>query len=439
MPPNSISLQFDKMPTVTVDGQTHKFKADKATGGYEPITEGGVTYSLVKDADSGRYTMSMSGEPAALERYNFSVAKGRVTDGNFGNASMENFFKGSVNVGEKKKDDYFASFSIAGGHLKDRTSFLQSGVWGLDSRSATKELERLEEEAKKDGAAKKNSGAHDPGDQKSEAPGAPKDEGSKSGNAPGNQNLRSSQFTNNINQDPSLIATSNQPLTPGEVKELQGGLHQNVRDSIDILLKANDHTTLREAFTQFKKGHAERAQEILTDQANALLPNQLSNRELARKTEVSLTQLGLKANPTKGDGNCFFHAVADQVGKQQGVVRAQVALAMNDLMTRPKHVRLPQGLDNEPTEELRDNTLLDASKAQSTAESEKAWGEDSHCAYVARAFDRPVVLIAPDRIALYEKDKETHQITESSQLPANAIFLSHKGGNHWESASPIKP
>ena len=35
-----------------------------------------------------------------------------------------------------------------------------------------------------------------------------------------------------------------------------------------------------------------------------------------------------------------------------------------------------------------------------------------------------------DRIAVYEKDKVTRPIT-------NAILLSHKGGNHWESASPI--
>ena len=159
------------MPTVTVDGKTQKFQADKA-GGYQPITEGGVTYSLVKDKDSGRYTMNIRGEPAALEKYNFSVGKGRVTNANFGKGdSMENFFKGSVSVGEKKKadKDYFQNFSIAGGHLADKASFLQSGAWGLDANSAHKELERLEEEAKKAKEAedaKKTSGTQEAGEQK---------------------------------------------------------------------------------------------------------------------------------------------------------------------------------------------------------------------------------------------------------------------------------
>jgi hypothetical protein len=96
--------------------------------------------------------MTMSGEPTSLEKYNFSVGKGRVTKGNFGGDTMEGFFKGSVAIG-KKDNDYFANFSFAGGHLADRTAFLQSGAWGLDQSSAEKELNRLREEA--EAAAKK--------------------------------------------------------------------------------------------------------------------------------------------------------------------------------------------------------------------------------------------------------------------------------------------
>jgi hypothetical protein len=153
MPPNSIALDFQKMPTVTVDGKTQKFKAEN--GGYQPITEGGVTYSLVKPKESGRFTMTMRGEPTSLEKFNFSVGKGRVTDGTFAGDSMNSFFKGTVSLGEKKnaEKDYFRNFSIAGGHLADRTAFLQSGAWGLDQSSAEKELNRLEEEA--EAAAKK--------------------------------------------------------------------------------------------------------------------------------------------------------------------------------------------------------------------------------------------------------------------------------------------
>ena len=108
---------------------------------------------------------------------------------------------------------------------------------------------------------------------------------------------------------------------------------------------------------------------------------------------------------------------------------------MRDIMQRPanRDLPFPAGLGGKPpTQDQLDDTLLDASTA-----GVKAWGEDYHCAYVARAFDRPVVLIAPDRIVVYEKGKEIRTITNASELPKDAIFLAHKGGNHWESASPI--
>jgi hypothetical protein len=235
-------------------------------------------------------------------------------------------------------------------------------------------------------------------------------------------------------------------LTSDEVYRLKDRLHENVLDSIDILLKAKDNMTLRKAFTEFKGGHIETAQKTLTDEANTHLPNALSLEAKAKLTEANLSKLGLRAKATIGDGNCFFHAVADQVRKPnqvnpndqsssiQRVVRNTVALAMNDVMNRAKHIRPPDGLSKELEQEEIDNTLLDASTAGS-----RAWGEDFHCAYVARAFDRPVVLIAPDRIAVYEKDKQVRTIESSSQIPDKPIFLSHKGGNHWESASRIQP
>jgi len=184
MPPNSITLDFKTMPTVTVDGKTHTFKKGEKEGEFKPIDEnvGGVTYSLVKDKESGRYKMTITGDPKDLAKYNFGVSKGRVTDANFGGGdSMENFFKGDSHVGDKKKaPKYFQSFSIGGAHLENRTAFLQSGAWGLDKSSAKKELERLEEErleeeakkAKEAEGSKKNSGTQEAGEQmvKTEVP-----------------------------------------------------------------------------------------------------------------------------------------------------------------------------------------------------------------------------------------------------------------------------
>jgi hypothetical protein len=172
MASNSITLDFKTKPTVTVDGKTHTFKKGEKEGEFKPIDEnvGGVTYSLVKDAKSGYYKMTITGEPDALEKYNFGVSKGRVTKAKFeGSDSMENFFKGDSQVGDKNKaTKYFQSFSIGGAHLADRAAFLQSGAWGLDKTSAKKELERLEEEAKKAKEAegsKKNSGTQEAGEQ----------------------------------------------------------------------------------------------------------------------------------------------------------------------------------------------------------------------------------------------------------------------------------
>ena len=440
MPPNSITLDFKKMPTVTVDGKTQKFQADKANNGFQEIIQGGVTYSLVKNAASGHFQMTIKGEPAALEKYNFGVGKGRVTNASFGKCdSMDGFFKGTSYVGDQSKaPKYFESFSIGGAHLADRTAFLQSGAWGLDQTSADKELERLEQEAKKAKEAedaKKKSGTQEVGEQTQVAKtdGASKEDLLKS-----NQTQESPTTDKaKIKQGSSVTATSNAPLTSDEVYRLKDRLHENVLDSIDILLKAKDNMTLRKAFTEFKGGHIETAQKILTDKANTFLPNALSLEAKAKLTEANLKKLGLKAKATIGDGNCFFHAVADQGFFNQQLVRRQVAGEMRDIIRQPKNRDLPfpKGLGgNPPTKDQVDNTLLDASTAGS-----RAWGEDFHSAYVARAFDRPVVLIAPDRVAVYEKDKDVRTIESSSQIPDNAILLSHKGGNHWESASPIKP
>ena len=403
MSANSITINFQKMPTVTVDGKTQKFQTDKANAGFQPINEGGVTYSLVKDATSGRYKMTIEGEPAALEKYNFSVGKGRVTDGKFGAQSMESFFKGSSHVGAGKGEKHYGDFSFAGSHLKDKTSFLQSGAWGLDPLKAQEELKEEEAEA----AAKK-------ADSNPEAEKKPPAD------------------------EAQVVVTSSQALSQTEIVALKSGIHENYYESLDKLVSKNDTASLREVQMALKKDNGrEMAHRILSEKDDALLPkaSSLSLAEYARKTEANLAKLGLKANHTEGDGNCFYHAVGNQLTLGQGIVRKQVALAMNDILRRPEYQELPKGLNGEkPTEQRFENTLLDASEA-----GDQAWGEDYHCAYVARAFDRPVVLVASDRIAVYEKDQEVAIIDSPSQLPKNAIILSHKGGNHWESASPIQP
>jgi hypothetical protein len=316
---------------------------------------------------------------------------------------MEGFFKGSSHVGAGKGEKHYGDFSFAGSHLKDKTSFLQSGAWGLDPLKAQEELKEEEAEA----AAKK-------ADSNPEAEKKPPAD------------------------EAQVVVTSSQALSQIEIEALKAGIHENYYESLDKLVSKNDTASLREVQMALKKDNGrEMAHRILSEKDDALLPkaSSLSLVEYARKTEANLAKLGLKANHTEGDGNCFYHAVGNQLTLGQGIVRKQVALAMNDILRRPEYQELPKGLNGEkPTEQQFENTLLDASK-----QGEKAWGEDYHCAYVARAFDRPVVLVASDRIAVYEKDQEVAIIDSPSQLPKNAIILSHKGGNHWESASPIQP
>lgn len=452
MPPNSITLDFKTMPTVTVDGKTHTFKKGEKEGEFKPIDEnvGGVTYSLVKEAN-GNYKMTIKGKPDDLAKYNFGVSKGRVTDAKFdGGDSMQNFFERSVGVGDKKQaeKDYFHNFSIGGAHLANRTAFLQSGAWGLDKTSASAELQRLEEEEEKKAKEETDSKSQSQvSDQKEPDPAASvqvnpaiqQDDVISTGAAGDKEDAEIQQNEPKLegveHDEPTVIVTTTASLTNDELAILKAGVNEEIYDSIDLLVENQDAATLREALSALQKDNPDKtlAQRILSDKASSLLPQQLSSSELSKKTEDNLAKLGLQAVETQGGGHCFYHAVGDQVGKTQEQVRQEVGKVMQEMINLPENGKLPEGLGGKrPTQEELNNTLLSES-----IDDQKAWGEDYHCAYVARAFGRPVVLVSADRIAVYEKDKEVRTIDSRNELPNNAIFLPHKGGNHWESAKQI--
>jgi hypothetical protein len=140
MSANSITLNFQKMPTVTVDGKTQKFTADKTTGEFQEIKQGNVTYSLKKDVTSGKYEMVITGDPKSLEKYNFSVKDGRMTKASFDGKDIDaKYFPGQVDIGagksSKKFDPYYQSFSLSGSALASRKDFLKN-VFGLEEKDS---------------------------------------------------------------------------------------------------------------------------------------------------------------------------------------------------------------------------------------------------------------------------------------------------------------
>jgi len=140
MADNSVSLTFAKMPTVTVDGKTHKFTVDKQTGEFEPHKEGNVTYTLKKDATSGKYEMVITGDPKSLEKYNFSVKDGHMTKASFDGKDIDaKYFPGQVDIGagksSKKSDPYYQSFALSGSALASRKDFMKN-VFGLEEKDS---------------------------------------------------------------------------------------------------------------------------------------------------------------------------------------------------------------------------------------------------------------------------------------------------------------
>lgn len=153
-----------------------------------------------------------------------------------------------------------------------------------------------------------------------------------------------------------------------------------------------------------------------------------SNQEQPGRRVYSVNDFGLRPVQTRGDGNCFFHAVAAQVKDQtQGSIRKLVADEMGKFV---RSQPLPKGVSR-PSDAQVTFTRRDAAE-----HGINAWGDDFHAGYVARALNRPVVLIGNDRALLFQKDQDTVEIDPGS-IPPNPVFLIHNGVNHWESAERV--
>ncbi len=144
----------------------------------------------------------------------------------------------------------------------------------------------------------------------------------------------------------------------------------------------------------------------------------------------TLASFGLQVQRTLGDGNCYFNAIAAQVRESQDDVRQRVAQDMKAFVGQPR----PTGIARTVSQIDVDRTLQDARYFGANA-----WGEDYHCAHVARVYKRPVVLFGNGRAELYQAGKEIEDLKAGVPLPQGAIVLVHNGGNHWEWAKPAAP
>jgi len=128
------------------------------------------------------------------------------------------------------------------------------------------------------------------------------------------------------------------------------------------------------------------ARAILTALDERIAPAASSSAPIAAPKPANF---GLQIQRTLGDGNCYFNAIAAQLGESQDDVRQRVAQDMKSFVGQ---VQRPKGIARSVDQIDVDRTLQDARYFGSNA-----WGEDYHCAHVARVYNRPVVLFGNGR------------------------------------------
>ena len=152
------------------------------------------------------------------------------------------------------------------------------------------------------------------------------------------------------------------------------------------------------------------ARAILTALDERIAPAASSSAPIAAPKPANF---GLQIQRTLGDGNCYFNDIAAQVGESQDDVRQRVAQDMKSFVGQ---VQRPKGIARSVDQIDVDRTLQDARYFGSNA-----WGEDYHCAHVARVYNRPVVLFGNGRAEIYRPNNEIENLKAGAQLPRDAI------------------
>jgi len=191
---------------------------------------------------------------------------------------------------------------------------------------------------------------------------------------------------------------------------------------------------LREIFTQLIEAQAakEASFSIAPQSFSPLFGNQKSSKSL-KSLDQLVKELRLTRKNSNGDGNCFFHSVAMQVGSGQQQVRIGLANKMTELAKLPSDKRGSAFLD--------DSTLSQSSidRTRTNAAGKKNqqhfWGENYHAIIASQVYNRPVVVVSPLQVQIIRPDGSVQEGDAQSlqQLKKERpIVLLYNGSNHWD-------
>jgi hypothetical protein len=210
---------------------------------------------------------------------------------------------------------------------------------------------------------------------------------------------------------------------------------QALEDYQELIVSLEDKPQeLKQVFTQLIDAQAakEASFSIAPRSFSPLFGNQKSSKSLKSLNQL-VTDLGLTRKNSNGDGNCFFHSVAMQVGGGQQGVRNGIAQKMEDLVKLPSGQRGSEALTNE----ILSQVAIDRTKTNAVGKPNQQdfWGENYHAIIASKVYNRPVVVVSPLELIVIKPDgsaQETNAQLLQQLKPEKPIVLLYNGSNHWD-------
>lgn len=210
---------------------------------------------------------------------------------------------------------------------------------------------------------------------------------------------------------------------------------QALEDYQELIVSLEDKPQeLKQVFTQLIDAQAakEASFSIAPRSFSPLFGNQKSSKSLKSLNQL-VTDLGLTRKNSNGDGNCFFHSVAMQVGGGQQGVRNGIAQKMEDLVKLPSGQRGSEALTNE----ILSQVAIDRTKTNAVGKPNQQdfWGENYHAIIASKVYNRPVVVVSPLELIVIKPDgsaQETNAQLLQQLKSERPIVLLYNGSNHWD-------
>lgn len=193
--------------------------------------------------------------------------------------------------------------------------------------------------------------------------------------------------------------------------------------------------TSRDVFAGLIEAQNQKEKAFTQVQSNIkpFFPSQQSSQPNVSKTlQETLQSLGIQKVGALGDGNCFFNAIADQVGGGQQSVRDNLANQMQQLQTSAQRSEFLD--ESSVSDEAIQKTRTDARTGQGN--SQEYWGQNFHAIVAAKAYNRPVVVVSPIQVQVIHPDgtvSEGDAQTLKQLKSEKPIVLCYNGSNHWDS------